>query len=104
MNIERTLEIYPNGNKSAGASGKISLYVRLDTSSLIKDPKDVYAEIKFFVYNRIKDKYYSRHGTNDLYNTFRLISKYFGSSLNKIFFINETNYCCRTSGEEVSFV
>ncbi|KAF8092764.1 hypothetical protein N665_0401s0011 [Sinapis alba] len=56
-----TFEIYPNGDKRVGASGTISLYVRIDTSSLIKDPKDVYAEIKFFVYNRIKDKYYSRH-------------------------------------------
>ncbi|KAH0910893.1 hypothetical protein HID58_034214 [Brassica napus] len=56
-----TYEIYPNGDKRVGANGLISLYVRIDNSTLITNPQDVYAEIKFFVYNRKQDKYYSYH-------------------------------------------
>ncbi|KAL1214463.1 Ubiquitin C-terminal hydrolase 12 [Cardamine amara subsp. amara] len=58
-----TFLIYPNGNKMDGANGYVSLYARIDNSTLISDPKDVYAEIKFFVYNRVYDKYYTYQET-----------------------------------------
>ncbi|CAE6001957.1 unnamed protein product [Arabidopsis arenosa] len=52
-----TFLIYPNGNKKDGANGYVSLYARIDNLTLFSDPKDVYAEVKFFVYNRVYDKY-----------------------------------------------
>ncbi|CAH8263068.1 unnamed protein product [Arabidopsis lyrata] len=58
-----TFLIYPNGNKKDGANGYVSLYARIDNSTLISDPKDVYAEVKFFVYNRVYDKYYTYQET-----------------------------------------
>lgn len=63
MDVKRTFIIYPNGKKKDAASGFVSLYARIDNSSLITDPQDVYAEIKFFVYNVNYDKYYTYQGT-----------------------------------------
>lgn len=62
MNIKRTFIIYPNGNKDT-TRGFVSLYVRIDNSSLISNKQDVYAEIKFFVYNDIRSEYYTYQGT-----------------------------------------
>ncbi|KFK41796.1 hypothetical protein AALP_AA2G173200 [Arabis alpina] len=53
-----TFVIYPNGNKPDAAAGYVSVYAKIDNSSLIANPKDVYAEIKFFVYRRTLDQYY----------------------------------------------
>ncbi|CAN8235443.1 unnamed protein product [Cochlearia groenlandica] len=49
--------------KKDGVSGSISQYIRLDNSSLINDPRDVYAEIKFFIYNKATHKYFVRGET-----------------------------------------
>ncbi|KFK41795.1 hypothetical protein AALP_AA2G173100 [Arabis alpina] len=53
-----TFLIYPNGNRPEAAAGYVSVYAKIDNSSLIANPKDVYAEVKFFVYRRTQDQYY----------------------------------------------
>lgn len=52
-----TFLIYPNTNKPEGSGGYVSLYVRLDNSSLIANNEDVYAEITFMAYKSNIDKY-----------------------------------------------
>ncbi|CAH2061001.1 unnamed protein product [Thlaspi arvense] len=58
-----TFILYPSGNNKDGVSGTISQYVRIDNSSLITNPEDVFAEVKFFIYNRMLNKYYVKGGT-----------------------------------------
>lgn len=63
MNVIRTFIIYPNGNTDT-TRGLVYIYVRIDNSSLITNPSlDVFAEIKFFVYNYGHRKYYTYQGT-----------------------------------------
>ncbi|ESQ37383.1 hypothetical protein EUTSA_v10002837mg, partial [Eutrema salsugineum] len=52
-----TFIIYPTGNKKDTLNEFVSLYARIDNSS-ITDPQAVYAEIKFFVYNNVLKLYY----------------------------------------------
>uniref|UniRef100_A0A1J3F3F3 Ubiquitin carboxyl-terminal hydrolase 12 n=1 Tax=Noccaea caerulescens TaxID=107243 RepID=A0A1J3F3F3_NOCCA len=52
-----TFLIYPKGINKVILNPYVSLYARIDNSS-ITDPKDVYAEIKFFVYNHFYKLYY----------------------------------------------
>ncbi|KFK22399.1 hypothetical protein AALP_AAs74153U000200 [Arabis alpina] len=58
-----TFLIYPNGKKPE-STNHVSVYAKIDNSSLIANPKDVYAEIKFFAYRKTDDKYYVYQGTN----------------------------------------
>ncbi|KFK41804.1 hypothetical protein AALP_AA2G174100 [Arabis alpina] len=53
-----TLLIYPNENKPQGSGGYVSLYVKIDNSTLIANPRDVYAEITFLTYKSTIDKYH----------------------------------------------
>ncbi|CAA7043152.1 unnamed protein product [Microthlaspi erraticum] len=53
-----TLLIYPNQNKPEGSGGYVSMYVRIDNSTLIANPRDVYAEITFMTYKSTIDKYH----------------------------------------------
>ncbi|ESQ27728.1 hypothetical protein EUTSA_v10018662mg [Eutrema salsugineum] len=53
-----TLIIYPNENKPQGSGGYVSMYVRIDNSTLIANPRDVYAEITFLTYKSTIDKYH----------------------------------------------
>ncbi|VVA95169.1 unnamed protein product [Arabis nemorensis] len=53
-----TLLIYPNVNKPEGSGGFVSLYVKIDNSTLIANPRDVYAEITFLTYKSTIDKYH----------------------------------------------
>ncbi|KAG7627514.1 MATH/TRAF domain [Arabidopsis thaliana x Arabidopsis arenosa] len=53
-----TFKIYPNGNSDT-TRGLIYLYVKIDDSSITDPPLDVYAEIKFFVYNYGISEYYT---------------------------------------------
>ncbi|KAH0920064.1 hypothetical protein HID58_027724 [Brassica napus] len=53
-----TLLIYPNENKPVGSGGYVSMYVRIDNSSLIANPHDVYAEITFLTYKSTIDRYH----------------------------------------------
>ncbi|CAL9238324.1 unnamed protein product [Arabidopsis halleri] len=59
-----TFIIYPNSDIPTGAGAYISLYLRIDNSSLITNPKDVYADITFLAYKSSTDKYQSYQGTN----------------------------------------
>ncbi|AEE78126.1 putative protein [Arabidopsis thaliana] len=56
--INWTFKIYPNGNSDT-TRGLIYLYVKIDDSSITDPPLDVYAEIKFFVYNYGISEYYT---------------------------------------------
>jgi len=38
------------------------MYVQIDNSTLLNSPKEVYAEVKFFIYNRKEDKYLTYQG------------------------------------------
>ncbi|CAA7022548.1 unnamed protein product [Microthlaspi erraticum] len=53
-----TLIIYPNQNKPVGSGGFVSMYVRIDNSTLIANPRDVYAEITFLTYRSTTDKWH----------------------------------------------
>ncbi|KAJ4884273.1 TRAF-like family protein [Raphanus sativus] len=51
--------IYPKGNQKDNGIGFISMYVEIDTASLMvfTPPSDVFAELRFFVYNKKENKY-----------------------------------------------
>ncbi|AEE34959.1 unnamed protein product [Arabidopsis thaliana] len=50
------------GNVKDNGSGFISMYVELDSSSLMesKPPTEVFAELRFFVYNKKQNKYFTK--------------------------------------------
>ncbi|KAG2283759.1 hypothetical protein Bca52824_054979 [Brassica carinata] len=50
-----TLTVYPKGNKNEDGDGQVSLYVQIDNSTLLNSPKEVYPEVKFFIYNQKED-------------------------------------------------
>ncbi|RID55030.1 hypothetical protein BRARA_G02311 [Brassica rapa] len=52
-----TFLIYPNENKPEGSGGYISLYVKIDNSSLITYQNEVYAWIKFLIYKSNTDTF-----------------------------------------------
>ncbi|KAG7588339.1 TRAF-like [Arabidopsis suecica] len=58
-----TFIIYPNSNIPSGSGGYVSLYLRIDNSTLITNPKDVYADITFLTYKSSTDKYQSYQET-----------------------------------------
>ncbi|XP_010514530.1 PREDICTED: probable inactive serine/threonine-protein kinase fnkC [Camelina sativa] len=60
-----TFIVYPKGNVKDGApAGYVSMYVQIDNSTLLNSPKEVYAEVKFFIYNRKQDKYFTYQETD----------------------------------------
>ncbi|XP_019085772.1 PREDICTED: uncharacterized protein LOC104710667 isoform X1 [Camelina sativa] len=55
-----TFIVYHKGNVKDGAPADwVSMYVQIDNSALFNSPKEVYAEVKFFIYNRKEDKYFT---------------------------------------------
>lgn len=55
--------IYPNGNDNDDGKGYLSMYVEIDNISLISAQTDeVYADIRFFVFNKIENKYFTIQG------------------------------------------
>ncbi|CAL9248304.1 unnamed protein product [Arabidopsis halleri] len=76
-----TLIVYPKGNKKDGGEGQVSLYVQIDNSTLLNSPKEVYAEVKFFIYNRKEDKYLTYQETDP--RRFFLFKPYFGQPRTK---------------------
>ncbi|KAJ4884465.1 TRAF-like family protein [Raphanus sativus] len=58
-----TFLIYPNANKPEGSGGYVSLYVKIDNSSLITTHNEVYAWIKFLTYKSTTDTYHELHAT-----------------------------------------
>ncbi|CAH2066412.1 unnamed protein product [Thlaspi arvense] len=55
------LIVYPKGNKKDNGSGFISMYVEIDSKSLMifTPPTEVFAELRFFVYNKKENKYFT---------------------------------------------
>ncbi|EFH48715.1 predicted protein [Arabidopsis lyrata subsp. lyrata] len=52
--------IYPKGNDKDNGSGFISMYVEIDSTSLISTtPTEVYANLQFFVFNKKENKYFT---------------------------------------------
>ncbi|CAH2053054.1 unnamed protein product, partial [Thlaspi arvense] len=52
--------IYPKGNDNDFGIGFISMYVEIDTTSLTsKQPSEVFADLRFFVYNKKENKYFT---------------------------------------------
>ncbi|CAH8272739.1 unnamed protein product [Arabidopsis lyrata] len=50
--------IYPKGNDKDNGSGFISIYVEIDSTSLkATPPTEIYADIRFFVFNKKENKY-----------------------------------------------
>ncbi|KAJ4884466.1 TRAF-like family protein [Raphanus sativus] len=58
-----TFLIYPNVDKPVGSGGYVSLYVKIDNSSLITTQNEVYAWIKFLTYKSTTDTYHELHAT-----------------------------------------
>ncbi|CAA7047603.1 unnamed protein product [Microthlaspi erraticum] len=55
-----TLIIYPKGNDKDNGSGFVSMYVEIDSASLMSSPSsEVYADLRFFVFNKKEDKYFT---------------------------------------------
>ncbi|KAF8091269.1 hypothetical protein N665_0450s0027 [Sinapis alba] len=55
------LIVYPKGNEKDDGSGFISMYVEIDSKSLMvfTPPTEVFAELRFFVYNKKENKYFT---------------------------------------------
>ncbi|XP_010470603.1 PREDICTED: MATH domain and coiled-coil domain-containing protein At3g58260-like [Camelina sativa] len=54
------LIIYPKGNDKDNGSGFISMYVEIDSTSLVSTtPTEVYADLRFFVFNKKENKYFT---------------------------------------------
>ncbi|CAH8363887.1 unnamed protein product [Eruca vesicaria subsp. sativa] len=53
------LIVYPKGSRKDDGSGFISMYVEIDSKSLITPPTEVFAELRFFVFNRKENKYFT---------------------------------------------
>ncbi|CAH8364386.1 unnamed protein product [Eruca vesicaria subsp. sativa] len=55
------LIVYPNGNEEDNGSGFISMYVEIDSESLMvfTPPTEIFAELRFFVYNKKENKYFT---------------------------------------------
>ncbi|KAG2246833.1 hypothetical protein Bca4012_090209 [Brassica carinata] len=59
-----TLMVYPNGNKKDSGSGYLSLYVAIDNSTLVAGQQEVYADLRFYVFNNNERKYFTIQDTN----------------------------------------
>uniref|UniRef100_M4CIF6 MATH domain-containing protein n=1 Tax=Brassica campestris TaxID=3711 RepID=M4CIF6_BRACM len=55
------LIIYPKGNGEDNVRGFISMYVEIDSKSLMlfTSPTEIFAELRFFVYNKKENKYFT---------------------------------------------
>ncbi|KAF8053289.1 hypothetical protein N665_1436s0005 [Sinapis alba] len=52
--------IYPNGNDIDGGKGFLSMYVEIDNISIMSaQTNEVYADIRFFVFNKNENKYFT---------------------------------------------
>ncbi|KAH0891691.1 hypothetical protein HID58_054120 [Brassica napus] len=57
--INRTLVVYPKGNKNDSGTGYISLYVVIDSSTLTSPRQVVPADLRFYVFNKKEKKYFT---------------------------------------------
>ncbi|CAH8390387.1 unnamed protein product [Eruca vesicaria subsp. sativa] len=97
-----TLLIYPNANKPEGKNSYISLYVKIDNSSLITYQNEVYAWIKFLTYKSDKDTYYEFHATEA--QRFHLFKQQYGVlEFRPIGYYTTTGYGYLFNGEQCAF-
>ncbi|KAL1188204.1 Ubiquitin C-terminal hydrolase 12 [Cardamine amara subsp. amara] len=59
-----TLVVYPNGNKKDSGSGYLSLYVAIDNSTLVSAQQEVYADLRFYIFNKNERKYFTIQDTD----------------------------------------
>lgn len=57
----RTLVVYPKGNKNDNGAGFLSLYAAIDNSTLAPH-QEVYVDLRFYVFNRVEKKYFTIQG------------------------------------------
>ncbi|KAL9861637.1 putative MATH/TRAF domain-containing protein [Arabidopsis thaliana] len=55
------LIVYPKGNVKDNGSGFISMYVEIESTSLMEStpPTEAFAELRFYVYNKKENKYFT---------------------------------------------
>jgi hypothetical protein len=61
--MSRRLVLYPNGKKNSNGNGHISLYLAIANTKDLQLGWEVNANIKFFVFDQIRDKYLCIQGT-----------------------------------------
>ncbi|KAJ4886983.1 TRAF-like family protein [Raphanus sativus] len=59
-----TLIVYPKGNKNDNGTGYISLYVAIDKSTFVFPLLEVQADLRFYVFNKKENKYFTMQDTN----------------------------------------
>ncbi|CAH8261174.1 unnamed protein product [Arabidopsis lyrata] len=59
-----TLVVFPNGNKKDGGSGYLSLYVAIDNSTLVAAQQEIYADLRFYIFNKNERKYFTIQDTD----------------------------------------
>ena len=59
----RSLIVFPNGNRHDGGSGFISLYVAIDNSTLVFSHQEVIADLRVYVFSRSARQYFTMQGT-----------------------------------------
>jgi hypothetical protein len=63
ISMSRRLVLYPNGKKNSNGNGHISLYLAIANAKDLQLGWEVNANIKFFVFDQIRDKYLCIQGT-----------------------------------------
>jgi hypothetical protein len=63
VSMSRRLVLYPNGKKNSNGNGHISLYLAIANTKDLQLGWEVNANIKFFVFDQIRDKYLCIQGT-----------------------------------------
>nr|VDC94055.1 unnamed protein product [Brassica oleracea] len=67
-----SLIVYPNGNRQDSGSGFISLYVAIDNSTLVFSHQEVFADLRFYIFQRNERKYFTMQDTHAWrYNIFK---------------------------------
>jgi hypothetical protein len=63
VSMSRRLVLYPNGKKNSNGNGHISLYLAIANTKDLRLGWEVNANIKFFVFDQIRDEYLCIQGT-----------------------------------------
>ncbi|KAJ4902851.1 TRAF-like family protein [Raphanus sativus] len=58
------LHVYLNGNTKDGGAGYVSLYVEIDKSGFDSAHQEVYADLRFYIFNRKERKYFTIQDTD----------------------------------------
>ncbi|KFK39045.1 hypothetical protein AALP_AA3G193700 [Arabis alpina] len=59
-----TLVVYPKGNTKDRGSGYLSLYVAIDNLTLVAAHQEVYADLRFYIFNKNEKKYFTIQDTD----------------------------------------